>query len=98
MSDYISRELAIRAVFFDALASARIQCVPAADVVEKKHGKWERNIVQGLLLSYSCSECKEHLPYKYNTDFCPSCGAKMELCENRNKVERTMYPSSKDGD
>ena len=65
---------------------------------ERKHGKWRRNMFGGELLSYSCSECGEHLPYKYNTDFCPSCGAQMELCENRNKVERTMYPSGKDGD
>ena len=69
----------------------------AADAIEelsreRKKGKWLRNIYQGELLSYYCSVCKQHLPTLYNTAYCPSCGVPMELCENRDRIERTLYP------
>ena len=96
MTDYINRNEVLKLVDPDVRPSLayRIMALPAADIVERKRGKWRRNMIDGELLSYSCSECGQHLPYRYNTDFCPSCGAQMEPCENRNKVEKTMYPSS----
>ena len=49
----------------------RINRIPAADVVEVKHGEWENN---GDF--YCCSECINYTSYDY--DYCPYCGAKMD--------------------
>lgn len=52
---------------------------PAADVIERKHGKWKRRIVDnGFNADWKCSECG----YKVMSDFfdfnfCPNCGADM---------------------
>ena len=56
--------------------------IPTADVVEVKHGKWERR-EDGIFYWYECSECSEHPPYdKYHnmwlSEYCPHCGAKMD--------------------
>ena len=87
MSDYISREAALEAAnewvseacmapvmrvsrLLDKLAK-----VPAADVAEVRHGRW----IDGV-----CSECGfdamyyKGIPAQVYTDYCPSCGARMD--------------------
>lgn len=76
VGDYISREAAIRALHapaINAVLSSVIRRVPAADVVEVRHGSWTWDRVRE---SYRCSRCDN-----YNADrtaYCPNCGAKME--------------------
>lgn len=61
----------------------------AADVAPVRHGRWD-NIpntymcVAGKDGSYhgnatSCSVCNEINPNAYKTNYCPNCGAKMDL-------------------
>jgi rubrerythrin len=47
--------------------------VPAADVVERKTGKWLKSA-----WSIRCSECGYDMPFAVR-NFCPNCGAKMEV-------------------
>lgn len=52
----------------------QIHDFPAADVVERKRGKW---------ISGKCDQCGEHAPYwcmastYCKSNFCPNCGAYM---------------------
>lgn len=49
--------------------------IPAADVAEVRHGRW----IDGV-----CSECGfdamyyKGIPVQVYTDYCPSCGARMD--------------------
>lgn len=96
MTDYIKREDAVRAIKESkvfALLSTRffiedlIKDIPAADVIEQKHGKWvdtEPHLEDWQQrkngMAYYCSVCghragkNKHRTYKY----CPWCGAKMD--------------------
>lgn len=56
--------------------------MPAADVQEVRHGRWERNNKDEFF--YSCSNCG-HKAYGNTAeivaggyDYCPQCGAKMD--------------------
>lgn len=63
--------------FLDCADEAReaIKNMPAADVVEVKHGKWDRNPI-----AIVCSECgKAFGLVEMFAHYCPSCGAKMDL-------------------
>ena len=59
--------------------------VPAADVVEVKHGEWkiaERDMSTRTVL-VECSECYALLnvsmiAFGLNYDYCPNCGARMK--------------------
>lgn len=85
MGEYISREavLAQKGDCYDkdghllyAVGTGNILRIPAADVVEVRHGKW---LPQGYWDSLEiCSECKhiKGLHDRYN--YCPMCGAKMD--------------------
>lgn len=60
-----------------------IKCFkPTADVVEVKHGRWERD--SHWQYDYVCSICSDYAPegqygnHDNLTDYCPNCGAKME--------------------
>ena len=44
--------------------------IPSADVVEIKHGEWNRTTSD-----YECSKC--NYPMDYITPYCPYCGADM---------------------
>ena len=84
MKEYIEREAAIKAIENDCLELVyytkedAIQCVkaiPAADVVEVVHAKWDDN--------GRCTNCGGHAPYYsmastyYASPYCFECGAKM---------------------
>lgn len=63
-----------------------IENLPAADVVEVVHGKWQTEIDDELgILKHTCQICgfvkitDIHVALDWN--FCPNCGAKMDLEE-----------------
>ena len=100
MSDYIKREDAISKIYsdfeVDSVSSSRtFACIaniidslsemPAADVVERKAGRWEGGdypymteitpLGRNEHYWYSCSICK--CGHGYKTPYCPNCGADM---------------------
>ena len=83
MAEYIEREAAIRALLNDAPeqvgysredAADCIFWLDAADVAPVRHGKWlhRKNGVA------CCSECEVDT-VEDETNYCPNCGAKMDL-------------------
>lgn len=59
-----------------------VDAIPAADVVEVKHGRWELVTTkyfpgQTVRVGY-CQNCNEERPVD---NYCPNCGAKMDLEE-----------------
>ena len=58
--------------------------IPAAKVAPVRHGRWIEECEESL---YSCSACGtewitiEGTPKENGMDFCPHCGAKMDLKE-----------------
>ena len=99
MAEYIERDAAIAACY-DGFADCRDDCaanirnIPAADVVERKTGKWIEirmgsiNPLTGRAGVYvGCSECHASIPSDSQLDFidesdckfCYNCGAKMEV-------------------
>ncbi len=54
--------------------AAMIDSVPAADVVEVRHGRWLP--VDDNMDAFDCSECEAMVSKRMN--YCPSCGAKMD--------------------
>ena len=91
--EYIGRDAAIEAMYKDAEANPNhtfwtsqfeaLMDIPAADVRPARSGKWQ-GTHDGFYCFYSCSECGYEALYKENTkdqvcsEFCPSCGARME--------------------
>lgn len=62
-----------------------LERVPAADVVEVKHGRW---IKRGQ--DIFCSECGGESKYTWHgsssfSNYCPNCGAKMDGWEDETK-------------
>ena len=95
MSDYIKRILAkaeFTGNFQDAYPTAQIHAyidgIPAADVRENVHGKWE-DTDNGL---FRCSICKKEClfmadkrfgkAYPYLSEYCAFCGAELEVVED----------------
>ena len=91
MNDYISREAALIVLDWDCTsqdALDAIKAIPAADVVEVRHGRWEN--LQGNkyherdMRILRCSLCRNFLDMsgvnagRGDANYCPSCGAKMD--------------------
>lgn len=85
--EYISRDAALTALQDSDLFNTTerqlraIRELPAADVAEVVHGRWIWN-EEGEIdweQFYRCSNCgdKEY----WESNFCPNCGAKMDLEE-----------------
>lgn len=82
MSDYIKREDAINA-FYTATGDGDkaewcvgvIQSIPAADVVERKVGKWIRCTEE--IYVFMCSVCEDKWDGIGGFHYCPNCGADM---------------------
>lgn len=51
-----------------------IEQIPAADVVEVKHGEWK----DLSSAEWQCSECNYKVERWNNTPYCPNCGARMD--------------------
>lgn len=90
MADYISREAlaahfrrlanearAVADAFSDAAAA--VENFPAADVEPVRHGRWVPSKIRNEI--ERCSKCGKVFrhPSFYGYHFCPSCGAKMDL-------------------
>jgi len=76
MGDFISREAALDAQNKSmnlAECRKRLERLPAADVVEVKHGRWKQ--VGSIIPMYECDQCHT---ITLGGNFCPSCGAKMD--------------------
>ena len=87
VEEYINRESAIEAIENDCselvyyTKEDAIQCVkaiPAADVVEVRHGRWEKHGSK-----WQCTGCKvlmsiDGTPQENLLYYCPNCGAKMD--------------------
>lgn len=85
--EYIEREAAksefnihFGGVSHAVIANRILDAIPAADVVEVKHGRWisdDRDVL------FSCSECGTKISTSWDCEdlvwnFCPNCGAKMD--------------------
>ena len=83
MSRYINSESLLKAVehyygkyeTYEMMKEIAEIVVPAADVQEEKHGKWEQ--VHNISPKYACTNCR-HLFNNRTFNYCPNCGAKME--------------------
>lgn len=102
MSDYISREAAVKIAQKYGLVNGsalgrhtgladciaiKIEGLPAADVEPVRRGRW----LDYMCRDWHCSECGEKISKVRNVDgycyddkpnYCPNCGAKMELEDN----------------
>ena len=60
----------------DALSA--VHCLPAADVAEVRHGRWEflgpNRLIKSCMCG-TCSVCHVRSVYIVNTAICPNCGA-----------------------
>lgn len=73
-------------IIFDEMCNFAASCVenaPTADVVEVKHGKWEKHGMDVAEHPLRCSECSwgnHHIANRYvmEMDYCPNCGARMD--------------------
>lgn len=65
-----------------------IKNIPAADVMEVRHGNWHKyskgsGSYNGVIIlsdAFQCTICKKSFWNK--SDYCPSCGAKMDGGQN----------------
>ena len=84
MKEYIERVTAlnalIRALGYCQCANDVITRIPAADVAEERHGRWERvSTASGIISRVRCSVCAGTQPLTFeNMPYCPTCGARMD--------------------
>ena len=84
MKEYIERVTAlnalIRALGYCQCANDVITRIPAADVAEVRHGRWERvSTASGIISRVRCSVCAGTQPITFeNMPYCPTCGARMD--------------------
>lgn len=94
MTEYIERDKVLALATpvdgcFSKMVSAwDITQLPAADVVEVVRGRWDEIPNRYMSISSkdgsysghatSCSVCHEVNPNVFKTNYCPSCGAKMD--------------------
>lgn len=59
---------------------AKQRTLPAADVAEVRHERWERVLTaSGIITRVRCSGCAEIQPLTFeNIPYCPLCGARMD--------------------
>ena len=81
MAEYIEREALLKKMKNWHEKISLIACVnsmPAADVAPVRHGRWIMHDDE-FGLTCECSAC--HIETMGDGDYCPNCGAKMELEE-----------------
>ena len=85
MSEYIKKvdalEIVKRTSGDYAAAFVEIKRLPKADVAPVVHGKWLYKKEWGRLITNECSICKQILTTQNgeSMNYCPHCGAKMDL-------------------
>ena len=96
MKEYIERAVAVQELEVlrqeyemhddcDELVARRcrdaLSAVPAADVAEVRHGRWEflgpNRLIKSCMCG-TCSVCHVRAVYIVNTAICPNCGARMD--------------------
>ena len=97
MKEYIDREIAVkkfenyrrdceeendeRAVQIFGDCVFELMDIPAADVAEVRHGRWEflgpNRLIKSCMCG-TCSVCHVRSVYIVNTAICPNCGAPMD--------------------
>ena len=96
MQEYIERAVAVQELEVlrqeyemhddcDELVARRcrdaLSAVPAADVAEVRHGRWEflgpNRLIKSCMCG-TCSVCHVRSVYIVNTAICPNCGARMD--------------------
>lgn len=81
MKEYIDKTALMKKVHTGMNIIEVMQAIidaPAADVVEVRHGRWERVDYGNGLYNYHCSSCR-HIPREnIRSNYCPNCGAKMD--------------------
>lgn len=93
MAEYIEREATLReleslGITKNMKAHRKINTIPAADVVEVRHGEWV--ICSDGYYPY-CSICKAEPKNGVMSNYCPNCGAKMNGKEGvGNEHEKTQ--------
>lgn len=92
MAEYIEREDAINLLWLFADESCAsvvpdFENLPAADVAEVRHARWNNWGYEPLW--QECSACNYRIQYSYSKDckFCPNCGARMDKEEEREVSE-----------
>ena len=80
----------ISGAFAAPLIIRKIESAPIEDVVEVKHGYWKQKHYEGGFMDGTnfeeCSICRyrryfDDIRFKLTFDYCPKCGAKMDLKE-----------------
>lgn len=80
MSKYIDFALVGELVVHGDVHYEDLMRIPAADVVEVRHGKW----IELYENNYKCSVCGswwtcEETPIESGLLYCPNCGSRMDL-------------------
>ena len=84
MSEYIERGALLEHCYKQPrrmISDISISMFPSADVVEVKHGEWEKVSWWQHQNRYECNECSLcgcRVKPKFTYNFCPNCGAKMD--------------------
>ena len=65
------------------LIAQMINNAPTVRTMIVRHGKWLRQKFSEYLTAYHCSQCGNFITgmYKPDYNFCPYCGARMDLKE-----------------
>lgn len=81
MAEYIDKAITVKGLrmahYYDG--ADFVSNIPAADVVEVRHGRW----IYFKLGGWKCSECNNQASFwcmastQNLSDYCPHCGAKM---------------------
>lgn len=85
MKEYIERAAAMESILGLTIADPAVaqyadavyynlQRLPAADVAPVRHGRWESNSPDDIVVY--CSQCM--MPQDAPSNYCPSCGALMD--------------------
>lgn len=79
MTEYIERAAVCKACKASGSVCTGRDCeipyVPAADVVEVRHGRWKNG---GNGLYDTCTACGEEIYLAIPMNYCPLCGARMD--------------------
>ena len=85
---YIERETAIKSLLNDCLgqvsysredAADCIRYMDAADVAPVRHGRWVQTKAPFMNECEDCSACGYRTVWGHRYNYCPNCGAKMDL-------------------
>ena len=83
MAEYIEREevmhIAFKSPFFSDALMEEIKAIPAADVAPVRHGRWVQAKAPFMNECEDCSVCGYRTVWGHRYNYCPNCGAKMDL-------------------